>query len=83
MKWNTQVSGKPPAEETRFFNTDPSWERELAEFVACVTRHRPVRHGTSRDAYEAMRAVHAVYEGDPSFADQLAVFRPLDEDEAP
>lgn len=66
--------GNPP-EETRFFNTDRSWELELAEFVDCVDRRRPPVHGTSADAYEAMRAVHAIYEGDASFAAQLSTFR--------
>lgn len=61
--------GNPP-EETRFFNHDPSWEMELDEFVDCIRYRRPVRHGSSADAYEAMRMVHAIYEGDSSFAEQ-------------
>lgn len=59
--------GNPP-EESRFYNMDPSWDHELEEFVECVDRGLPIRHGTSRDAYEAMRAVAAIYGGDEHFA---------------
>jgi len=61
--------GNPP-EESRFFNSDPSWEMELEEFVDCVNNDRPLRHGTSTDAYEAMRMVHAIYENDSSVSEQ-------------
>lgn len=71
--------GNPP-EETRFFNEDPSWKLELEEFVECIMRDRPTVHGSSKDAYEAMRLVHAIYEDDVSFSDQLSVFRPVLDD---
>jgi len=61
--------GNPP-EESAFFNTDPSWELELEEFVECVRRDRPVRNGTSRDAYESMRMVYAIYDADETFRSQ-------------
>lgn len=67
--------GNPP-EEKRFFNEDPSWALELDEFVECIVRQRPTVHGTSTDAYEAMRLVHAVYEDDSAFGGQLEDFRP-------
>jgi len=52
--------GNPP-EESMFFNHDPSWKNELGEFISCVQHDLPVMHGTSTDAYEAMRMVHAIY----------------------
>lgn len=58
--------GNPP-EESTFCNTDPSWELELAEFVDCIRTGKPVRHGTSKDAYETMRLVFRIYDADESF----------------
>jgi predicted dehydrogenase len=59
--------GNPP-EKATFCNTDPSWDLELAEFVDCIRTGRPVRNGTSRDAYETMRLVFGIYEADNEFA---------------
>lgn len=59
--------GNPP-EESRFYNIDPSWDHELAEFVESVDRGLPIRHGTSRDAHEAMKAVWEIYRGDDHFS---------------
>jgi predicted dehydrogenase len=58
--------GNPPEQRT-FCNTDPSWELELLEFVGCIRRGEPVRHGTSGDAFEAMRLVFGIYQADESF----------------
>jgi len=58
--------GNPPEERT-FCNTDPSWDMELAEFVECIRTGAPVRHGTSRDAYETMRLVFGIYAADDVF----------------
>lgn len=58
--------GNPPEEKT-FCNTDPSWENELSEFVECVRTGSPVRYGTSRDAYETMKLVFAIYSADDGF----------------
>jgi len=63
------VVGNPP-ELATFCNTDPSWELELAEFVDCIRFGRPVRNGTSRDAYETMRLVMGIYEADETFAER-------------
>lgn len=63
--------GNPPEQHT-FCNTDPSWDLELAEFVDCVRSGRPVRHGTSKDAYETMRLVFGIYAADESFKRQQA-----------
>jgi predicted dehydrogenase len=68
--------GNPP-EESLFFNVDPSWDLELAEFVECVDRGIPVAHGSSSDAHAAMLAVRAIYEDDQKFGPQLAEFRPV------
>ncbi len=61
-----------PAEQATFCNTDPSWDMELAEFVDCIRNGRPVRHGTSRDAYETMRLVFGIYAADETFQQKAA-----------
>lgn len=71
-----------PHEQSTFCNTDPSWEMELAEFVDCIRTNSPVRNGNSKDAYEAMRLVYAIYEADESFASKRAAGRGSDESEA-
>lgn len=63
--------GNPP-EVSTFCNTDPSWKMELAEFVACIRSGSAVQNGTSKDAYETMRMVYAIYDGDESFKRRLA-----------
>lgn len=78
-EWITQARknsgfavGNPP-EQSTFCNTDPSWEMELVEFVSCIHNGSAVRNGNSRDAYETMRLVHAIYDADETFkAQQLA-----------
>lgn len=56
-----------PVEERTFCNTDPSWELELAEFVESIRTGRPLKNGTSRDAYETMKLVIGIYEADERF----------------
>ncbi len=68
--------GNPP-EQSTFCNTDPSWELELAEFVDCIRNARPVKNGNSTDAYETMRMVHAIYDGDKFFKEQQAAKQPM------
>ncbi|MCL5270559.1 MAG: hypothetical protein M1457_08430 [bacterium] len=56
------AQGKP-REEVIYFDTDPSWKRELAEFVDCVLGGKPVIYGTSADALAVMKLVQTIYEG--------------------
>ncbi len=56
-------TGKPQ-EETIYFDTDPSWQLEMADFVACIANDTPVTTGTSDDALSAMKLVFAIYDGD-------------------
>lgn len=57
------AQGKP-REEIIYFDTDPSWELEVAEFVEHVLDDRPIVSGTSAQALAAMRMVFAIYAGD-------------------
>ena len=56
-------TGKP-REETIYFDTDPSWELEMAEFFDCILNDSPVECGTSEQALKAMQLVFAVYGDD-------------------
>ena len=56
-----------PREEMLYFDTDPSWELEVGEFVEAVLDGGPVRHGTSQDAWAAMDLVHRIYDADPQW----------------
>jgi predicted dehydrogenase len=57
------ATGKP-REEVIYFDTDPSWELEIADFVDCIQKDTPVTHGSSEDALKAMELVFAIYEQD-------------------
>ncbi|MGH1362200.1 MAG: Gfo/Idh/MocA family protein [Calditrichia bacterium] len=56
-----------PHEEATFCNIDPSWKLELEEFVDCIYNDRPVKNGTTRDAYETMKLVFGIYSADDKF----------------
>ncbi|HIA48078.1 MAG TPA: Gfo/Idh/MocA family oxidoreductase [Candidatus Hydrogenedentes bacterium] len=56
-------TGKPH-EETIYFDTDPSWELEIENFVDCVLHDIPVTSGTSDDALKVMQMVFAIYDDD-------------------
>ena len=53
-----------PREEVIYFDTDPSWEREVAEFIEAVKEDKPITTGDSAQALAAMKLVYAIYEGD-------------------
>lgn len=61
-----------PREETMYFDTDPSWELELAEFVDCVAGRCSVAHGTSQDALAAMELVYRIYGADSAWSPDSA-----------
>lgn len=62
-----------PREEMLFFDTDPSWELEVAEFVEAVLDGGPIRHGTSGDAWAAMDLVHRIYQADAQWQSKRMV----------
>ncbi|MCE5230209.1 Gfo/Idh/MocA family oxidoreductase [bacterium] len=66
-----------PREEVIYFDTDPSWQLEVGEFVDCVLNDQPVREGTSTDALKVMNMVHEIYNADPTFT-RPAVESPSD-----
>ena len=70
------ATGKP-REEVIYFDTDPSWQLEVKEFLDCVAEDRPVQIGTSEDALQAMQLVFSIYGNDPSYTPpRVEPFRP-------
>lgn len=53
-----------PREEIIYFDNDPSWELEVADFVEKVLDNAPITEGTSAQALAAMQMVYAIYAGD-------------------
>ncbi len=53
-----------PREEVIYFDTDPSWEMEIADFADSILNDVPVAVGTSEDALKAMQLVYAIYQAD-------------------
>jgi len=60
------AQGKP-REEIIYFDTDPSWELEVAGFMDNVLNDTPVESGTSEQALKAMQLVYAIYHNDETF----------------
>lgn len=60
---NGFATGKP-REEMIYFDTDPSWELELADFVHNILNDTPITSGNSEDALKAMQLVFKIYEDD-------------------
>ena len=56
----TFAMGKPQ-EKITYYENDNSWNFELAEFIEAVRGLAPMNQGTSKDAYEVMKLIDAVY----------------------
>ena len=50
-----------PREETIYYDTDPSWDIEVAHLVECIRQNKPVEKGTSLDALRVMEIVDCIY----------------------
>lgn len=60
------AAGKP-REEAIYFDSDPSWELEVSDFIRHVLEDSHVTSGTSDDARKAMQLVFAIYKDDDTF----------------
>jgi len=54
-----------PREEIIYFDTDPSWELEVADFIRHIREDTPIESGTSEQALKAMKLVFSIYDNDP------------------
>ncbi len=59
-----------PVEELKEYASDPSFEREIAEFAAVILNDSAVQSGNSGEAYGTMETVFRIYCADASWAKQ-------------
>lgn len=64
-QFNEGFAQGKPREEIIYFDTDPSWELEVDEFLHNVIADTPVENGNSEQADKAMRLVFEIYGNDP------------------
>lgn len=50
-----------PREETVYYDEDPSWDVQVAQFVRAIREDLPVEESGSREAHRVMRIVDQVY----------------------
>jgi len=62
-----------PVETTRTYNTDPSWDAEIAAFAEAIDGGVAPDHGTSRDAFLTMSLVNHIYYADEQWRDRHAI----------
>lgn len=58
---STFAMGKPKENKT-WFAHDDSWALELQDFIGAIENNSKVTHGTSQDAYNALKLVETIYE---------------------
>lgn len=66
-QFNSGFATGKPYEETIYFDTDPSWELEIKDFLDYVLNDKPVETGKSIDTLKAMQLVFAIYNNDESY----------------
>jgi predicted dehydrogenase len=52
-----------PREETTYYDSDPSWDIEVAHLVECIREDKSVEKGTSQDALRVMEIIDRIYSG--------------------
>lgn len=57
----THAMGKPK-ESTTWFEYDDSWELEVSEFIDSLVENGSIQHGTSQDAFNALKLVEDIYD---------------------
>ncbi|MDB9702479.1 Gfo/Idh/MocA family oxidoreductase [Rhodospirillales bacterium] len=62
-----------PQEVTTGYNTDPSWELEVAEFADAIHTNTPISNGSVEDALKTMKLVYQIYCADEKWRDQWAL----------
>lgn len=60
LKMKTGRLGKP-MEHTLCFDSDASWDLELAEFYDVIIGRRPLRQGTAEQAVRVMELIETIY----------------------
>jgi len=70
---DTQKDNGDPREESVRYNKDPSWEREINDFVSAVIENEPIKNGTSKDALDTMRMVYNIYYADQTWREKFEI----------
>lgn len=65
-----------PVETARTYNTDPSWEGEIAAFAEAIDTGAAPDHGTSRDAFLTMSLVNSIYYADEQWRARHSIPNP-------
>lgn len=68
-------SGDPKEQVTRY-NSDNSWEAEIARFTECILKDEPVDSGSSKDALMTMKLVYKIYYADPVWREAHSIENP-------
>jgi predicted dehydrogenase len=50
-----------PREEITYYDSDHSWDTEVAHLVECIQENKPVEKGTSTDALRVMEIIDRIY----------------------
>lgn len=56
-----------PEETINYYEDDLSWKLEVDEFVECILEDKPIKIGTSSDAYQTMLLIEKIYESDQAW----------------
>lgn len=62
-----------PLETTTRYNTDNSWQDEIADFASAILDDRPVADGSSVEALKTMHLVYRIYCADPDWRGRYAL----------
>ena len=72
-----------PEDVIRYYEEDPSWADEIAEFADAITDGKPIVFGTSEDAMKTMHLVYRIYCADPAWRDRWNLDDRIPGDETP
>lgn len=64
--------GGDPKEHMTRYNSDHSWSDEISAFVDFIVGNKPVKSGSSSDAFKTMELVERIYCADPEWSTKFA-----------
>jgi len=70
VAWAAEDDAGNPKEQTTHYNTDPSWENEIAEFSDAIRNDKKIINGSSDDALRTMQLVYRIYCADSQWRDR-------------
>jgi predicted dehydrogenase len=73
VAWRAENDKGDPKEQTTYYNHDPSWSREVDEFVQAVRSDSPIVNGSSADALQTMQTVYRIYCADSAWQERYGL----------